>query len=147
MNYGKIHIIKTYLQEVASIREGKFSGPSRNSRLAAGAYRGELLGIMAINLILLAVNKVNPAFQGRAQIYSDCLGALVTVATLPNKRISCRCKHSDILKNIMVNFRNLTFACSYSHVKAHQDDNMAYKYLSRPYELNCIIGDHAKKVV
>ena len=47
----------------------------------------------------------------------------------------------------MVYCRNLTFACSYSHVKAYQDDDMAYHYFSRPYQLNCIMDDHANKVI
>ena len=115
--------------------------------VAEGAYRGELLGLMAIHLILLTVNTVSPTLQGRAQIYSECLGALGTVATLPTNCIPCRCKHSYILKNIMVNCQNLTFACSYSHVKANQDDDMDYQYLSCPYQLNCIMDDHAKKVI
>ena len=102
---------------------------------------------MAIHLIFLAVNKVNPTIQGRAQIYYDCLGALVTVATLPTNRIPCQCKHSDILKNIMVNCQNLTFACSYSHVKAHQDDNMAYQYVYHPHQINVIMDDHTKKLI
>ena len=102
---------------------------------------------MAIHLILLAVNKVSPNLQGRAQIYSECLGVLGTVATLPTYRIPCQFNHSDILKNIMVNCQNLNVACSYSHVKSHQDDNMAYKYLSHPYQLNYIMDDHAKRVI
>ena len=102
---------------------------------------------MAIHLILLAVNKFNTTLQGRAQIDSDCLGALGTMATLPTNPITYKCKHSDFLKSIMVNYQNLTLACSYSHVKAHQDDDMAYQYLSRPSHLNCIMDDHAKKVV
>ena len=47
----------------------------------------------------------------------------------------------------MVNCQNLTFACSYSHVKAHQDDDMAYQSLSRPYNVNFIMDDHAKKFI
>ena len=47
----------------------------------------------------------------------------------------------------MVNCQNLTFACSYSHVKAHQEDYMAYQYLSRPSELKCIMDDHANNVI
>ncbi len=43
------------------------------------AYRGELLGLLAILLILLAVNKLNPTLSGSAQIYSDYLGALRNV--------------------------------------------------------------------
>ena len=100
---------------------------------------------MAIHIILIEVNKVSPNLQEKAQIYSDCLGALGTVDTLPTNRIPCQCKHSDILNNIMVNFRNPTFACIYSHVKSHQYDDMAYQYLSRPSQLNCIMDDHAKK--
>ena len=96
---------------------GKIFGSFQEQSVVVSAYRGELLGIMAIHLILLEVNKVSPTLQGRAQIYSDCLVALETVDTLPTKRIPCRYKHSDILKNIMVNCWNLTFACSYSHVK------------------------------
>ena len=66
---------------------------------------------------------------------------------LPTYRIPCQCMHSDILKNIMVNCQNLTFACSYSHVKAHQDDDMAHQYFSRPSNLNFIMDDHAKKLI
>ena len=102
---------------------------------------------MEIHLILLAANKVNTTLQGRAQIYSDCLGALGKVDTLSTNRIPCRCKHSDILKKIMVNCQNLTFACSYSHVKAHQDDDMSYQYLSRISQLNYIMDDQAKKFI
>ena len=53
----------------------------------ANAYRGELMGLMAIHLILLALNKVWPELRGRTVIYSDCLGALSRVANLPPHRI------------------------------------------------------------
>ena len=102
---------------------------------------------MSINLILLEVTKFNPTLQGRVKIYSDCMGELVTVATLPENRIPCRFKHSDILKNIMINCRYLTFACSYSHVKANQDDDMSYTYLSHTYQLNYIMDDQAKNII
>ena len=102
---------------------------------------------MEIHVILLSVKRDNPTLQGRAQIYSACFSALGKVSALPTNRITCRCKHSDILNNIMVYCQNLTFACSYSHVKAHQDDDMAYQYLSLQSHLNCIMDDHAKKVI
>ena len=126
---------------------GKHFGSFPEQLGSASTYQGDLLGLMAIHLILLEVKKVNPNLKGRAQIYYDCLVALGTVATLPTNRIPCQCKHSDILKNIMVNCRNLTFACSYSHVKAHQDDDMAYQYLSLPSQLNYIMDNHVKKVI
>ncbi len=90
----------------------------------------EILGLMAIHLILLPVNKCNPDLSGSVQIFSDCLGALNKMANLPPYRIPTKCSHSDILKNIMVHCSDLTFRRLYSHVKAHQDDNIQYGDLS-----------------
>ncbi len=42
----------------------------------ACSYRGKLLGLMAIHLILVAINEVNLGLDGSVHIYSDCLGAL-----------------------------------------------------------------------
>ena len=76
----------------------------------ACAYRGELLGLLAIHLILLSVNAVYP-LEGTAVIYSDCLGALGRVRDLPLFQILTRCKHSYILKTILVNriLRNVAY--------------------------------------
>ena len=77
------------------------------------AYRGELMGLMVIHLILLAANKLWPRIRGRAVIYSDFLGALGRVANLPPHRIPTKCWHSDILKNILVNCTSLSFTLVY----------------------------------
>jgi hypothetical protein len=58
---------------------GSFPEQSR----CACSYRGELVGLMAIHLILLAANEVNIGLRGRVHIYSDCLGALDKVKNLP----------------------------------------------------------------
>ena len=92
--------------------------------MAACTYREELLGLLEIHLISLAVNKVHMELSGRAAIYSDCLIAINVVATPPATKIPSRCKHSDILKTITINCRNLSVSCSYSHVTAHQDYKM-----------------------
>jgi hypothetical protein len=102
---------------------------------------------MAIHLILLAINKCNPGLSGSAQIFSDCLGALNKVENLPLYRIPTRCSHSDILKNIMVHCSNLSFHHLYSHMKAHQDDNIQYGDLTRPAQLNCQMDYHGKKAI
>jgi hypothetical protein len=62
---------------------------------------------MAIHLILLAVNEVNKDLTGHVHIYSDCLGALNMIKNLPPSRIPTRSPHSDVLKNILVNSKNL----------------------------------------
>ena len=126
---------------------GRIVGSFPEQAMAACAYRGELLGLMAIHLILLAANKLNPELRGSAAIHSDCLGALTKVADLPANRIPTRCRHSDILKNIMVNCSNLTFDIAYHHVRAHQDDSTKYHLLLRPAQLNCVCDIHAKRVI
>ena len=103
----------------------------------AGSYRGELLGLMAIHLILRGVNVVLPNLRGSVLILSDCLGALNKVRELPPYRIPTQCSHSDILKNIMANCNELSFTRHYSHVKTHQDDGRAYGDLPRDTQLNC----------
>jgi hypothetical protein len=81
--------------------QGRLMGSFVEHTKDACSYRGELLGLMAIHLILLAINKCNPGLPGSAQIFSDCLGALNKVENLlAPYRIPTRCSHSDILKNI-----------------------------------------------
>ncbi len=110
-----------------------------------GSYRGELLGLMAIHLILRSINEVFTVLQGLVHIYSDCLGALNKVKNLPLYCIPTQCSHSNILKNIMVNCSDLSFTQIFSHVKAHQDDHIGYESLTRSTQLNCQMDYHAKR--
>ena len=50
---------------------GRIVGSFPESSKVANAYRGELLGLMAIHLVLLAANKVWSTLQGRAKVYSE----------------------------------------------------------------------------
>ena len=112
----------------------------------ANAFRGELLGLIAIHLLLLSFNKVWPEVDGEVlQIYSDCLAALHKVENLPPHRIPSKCKHSDVLKNIMVNCSDLSFKRLFSHVAAHQEDTKKWEELQRPAQLNCGCDERAKE--
>ena len=111
----------------------------------ACAYRGELLGLLAIHLILLAVNTLRPNLVGTVRICSDCLGALGRVVDLPADRLPSGIRHSDILKVLMIHCRDFTFDCVYEHVEAHQDDQYAYSELSRVSQLNCCMDAEAKQ--
>ncbi len=84
-------------------RSCKLVGAFPERSETANAYRGELLGLMAIHLILLAVNKVSPNLTGSIMVYSDCERAIGSIEALPSLKIPAKYKHSDILKNIMVN--------------------------------------------
>ena len=66
---------------------GRIIGSFPEKTVAACAYRGEMLGLMAIHLLLLAANKVWPNLSGRVSLHSDCKGALERIANLPATRI------------------------------------------------------------
>jgi hypothetical protein len=66
---------------------GRLVGAFAEASVAANAYRGELLGLMAVHLLLLAVETTSPVLRGRSSIYSDFLGALGRVEKLPPYRI------------------------------------------------------------
>jgi hypothetical protein len=100
---------------------------------------------MAVHLILLSVNKLYPKLSGKAEIISNCLGALKRTSHLPPYCIPSMCCHSDILKTILVHCRGLSFTTDYIQLKAHQDDKHSYDKLSRKAQLNCTCN-HAVKV-
>jgi hypothetical protein len=100
---------------------------------------------MAIHLLLVSVNWVHTTLVGSVEVVLGYLGALKRVVHLPPYQIPSCCKHLDILKNTLVNCRKLTFTLHYSHVKAHQDDNVAFDKLSRKLQLNCICDHLAKQ--
>jgi hypothetical protein len=108
------------------------------------AYCGELLGLLAIHLILLAINKVHPRLTGKVRIASDCLGALGRSVELPKDRLPSGIKHSDILKVLALHCQDFSFDCIYEHVEAHQNDQDDYQSLSRPAQLNCCMDLDAK---
>ncbi len=118
-------------------KHGRVVGSILEVLLVANAYRGELLGLMAIHLILLSINKMQQNLTGSVEIVLDCLGALKQVTYLPLYWIPSRCRHSDILKTILVHCHGLSFTTYYSHIKAHQDDQESFSKLSRKAQLNC----------
>ena len=82
-----------YLNSAAFILEcskgrGRLMGSFVENTPNAGSYRGELLGLMGIHLILRSMKEISTDFQGLVHIYSDCLGALNKVENLPPYRLN-----------------------------------------------------------
>ena len=126
---------------------GRLIGSFKEASRVANAYRGELLGLMAIHLLLVAVQRTTPELSGVVMIYSDCLGALGRVRDLPPTKIPTRCRHSDILKTILISCTDLTFERDYVHVRAHQDDVICFLALDRPAQPNCVADAAAKRQI
>ena len=74
---------------------GGVSGTFSEQTMAACSYQGKLLGLLAIHLILLSINKINPTLTGSVHIFSDCLGVLNKVKNLTPHQIPSKCHHSD----------------------------------------------------
>ncbi len=131
----------------SSDRSCKLVGAFAELSIVANAYRGELLGLMALHLILLAVNEVNPGLKGEITLHSDCLGAISQIEDLPPGKIPSACKHADILKNILIACKRLTFDIVREHIEAHQDDGMEFHMLTCAAQLNCAVDAGAKRAL
>jgi hypothetical protein len=55
---------------------GRMIGLFSKFSQVANTYRGELLGLMAIHLILLSIDRIHGAIAGNVEVVSNCLGAL-----------------------------------------------------------------------
>jgi hypothetical protein len=136
----------TFILECTKGR-GRLTGAFPEQTIAACSYRRELIGLLAIHLLLLSISRVTPELTGSVHIYLDCLGALNKVKNLPPHRIPSKCRHSDVLKNIMVHCSGLSFTRLFSYVLAHQDDRTRFEDLSRLAQLNCAVDFGAKRAL
>jgi len=93
---------------------GQLSLSFTDRSLSANAFRGELLGLMAIYLILHSISVMLPDLNGKVDIYSDCRGALQTLANLPPSRVPQKWKHADIIKIISLHGQKIPFQHRFS---------------------------------
>jgi hypothetical protein len=77
---------------------GRLVGSFADCNIASNAYRGELLGLMAVHLVLAGIAKLHPDLLGKMVVFLDCAGAIEKLANLPSGRLPAQCKHLDILK-------------------------------------------------
>ncbi len=124
---------------------GRLVGSFTDFNIASNAYRGELLGFMAVHLVLDGIASIHPELTGKVVVYSDCDGALEKIAYLPPLQLPGNCKHSDIFKNILVHYSNLPYAVEMVHIIARQDEHKAVHDLSRPAKLNCAVDVGQKR--
>ena len=112
---------------------------------SANAFRGKLLGLLAIHLILHSIQATSFELTGTVQIHSDCTGALQTVSSLPTSGIPPKWQHADILKILSIYGNIPGIDLIFHHVKAHQDDGTQWQHLSRTSQLNCACDTEAKR--
>jgi hypothetical protein len=69
---------------------GRLTGAFPEQTITTCSYCRELIGLLAIHLLLLSISRVAPELTGSVHIYSDCLGALDKVKNLPPHHIPSR---------------------------------------------------------
>ena len=113
---------------------------------SASSYRGELLGMLAIHLFLLAVEESGGLEGGAAEVHCDNKGAIYTFDK-EGKRVPSGAKNADIQRVLRRIKARMKGKHSRHHVKAHQDDHKRRSQLSLAAQLNCVCDDMAKDAV
>jgi hypothetical protein len=115
--------------------------------ITACSYWGDLLGLMAVHLILLNVDRIYLMLTGSVHIYLDCLGVLDKIQNLPPHCIPSKCRHSNVQKNVMLHCGSLSFKCLFSHVSTHQDNPTQWENLTRMEKVDCTTDFGSKRVL
>lgn len=124
---------------------GRFTGTFATSGPTSNAYRGELLGLLAVNLVLWSVAAATPDLHGVVPVYCNCQGAIRRIQDIPQSRLPTKTKHADILKMILLHSSSSTVTPDYRHISAHQDTSLPLEALLRPAQLNCECDYRAKE--
>ncbi len=114
---------------------------------AARAYRGKLLGLVALHtLILLALANYYNLQRVSGKICCDNILAL-NQASKTRKQVRRGIKHSDLQRVIRTYKCKVTVALKYKHVRAHQDNLNPWSMLILMKQLNVICNKLAKGAV
>lgn len=110
---------------------------------SASSYRGELLGLCAINILLLALsNTGNITTRPPITIWYDNKGAINRASD--NRRIKSGRPCADILRILRTIRLMLPLSTTFCHVKSHMDNELSWEQLSLEQQLNCTCDALAK---
>ena len=113
---------------------------------AAGSYRGELLGLLAIHVLAAAFESFYDIHIGKVKICCDNKGALYKSAE-QRRRIPTGASQADI-KRVLRNVKGvLRGTLQYEWVPSHQDRYKLWNQLPIEQQLNCMCDTLAKKAV
>ncbi len=112
----------------------------------AGLYRGELLGLVALHMMVAAVTQFYKVNTAIGKICCDNISALGQSSKTP-KCISTGIKHSDLHRVIQTIKCTINIGMVYSHVQAHQDRVLPWSMLTLENQLNVICNELANGTV
>ena len=124
-----------------------FEGSCFEQNAQAGSYRGELLGLLAMHVLILAVEKFYGLTSGpRGLVACDNLGGL-NKSKERRKKIPSSAKHADILRSLRRAHSMIQGSVEYKHVYGHQDRRKKKSQLTLLERLNTKCDSLAKLAV
>jgi hypothetical protein len=124
-----------------------FKGTTFEISTKAGSYRGELLGLLAVHLLVSAVEiffDLPPGLRGL--VACDNLGGL-NRSKQRKKKIPPSGKHADILRSLRRVHAQLRGQLRYQHVYGHQDRKKTWEQMTLLEKLNYKCDSLAKSAV
>jgi hypothetical protein len=113
----------------------------------AGSYRGELVGLLSVHLLILAVEQFYDLPEGqRGLVACDNLGGL-NKSKERRRKIPSSAKHADVLRVLRRVHAQLRGSLEYKHVYGHQDKKKTWKQMSLLERLNKKCDTLAKEAV
>lgn len=109
------------------------------------AYKGELLGLLAIHLLLEQAQSIYGTSPLPTHLYSKCQSAINKINQLSPNQISTKLQQFDILKLLSLARLQMGAPPKLLHVRTHQDDHSSFQSLSLPAQLNCKCDSTAKR--
>ena len=110
----------------------------------ASSYRGEMLGLCALQLLLLAIDTwFSPQNVPTLTIYCDNEKAGER-AQEEHRRIKPGWSCSDVLRSFRDTKLSIRLPMRFAHVSAHMDDLLSWDQLTQAEQLNCMCDSLAK---
>ena len=126
---------------------GRFvSGSFAEVSASASSYRGEQLGLLAIYLLLHAVELQFGVAGATNDVFCDNKGAITTFSS-EAKRVPSGKKNADIARVLRRVKGRMNNNLRPKHVRAHQDDHADVSRLSLEARLNCHCDGLAKLAI
>lgn len=115
-------------------------------RKDSNAYRGELQGIHAALLGILALCKFHEITSGSVRLGCDCETA-IKKSEPQWLRVPQKTKHADIIRAIRRLVKEIPVKVNFEHVDGHQDRQKKMEQLGAMEQLNVLMDSRAKQHV
>ena len=121
-------------------------GSFYETSISASAYRGELLGLVALHTLALALAQFYSLEKAVGKMCCDNMGALGQSSKV-SKRIRTGAKQADLLRSIRTIKSHALLHFQYEHVDSHMDRFKLWRYLTLEQQLNVDCDRQAKSAV